>query len=255
MIDWYPGAVHDPHDDVGPFVGGAPYRGVLHTTESAHFPTYKPGTHPHFTVWLDADSKPHVTQHVPISHASSALVHASGQIDTNREGAIQIEIAWFAEKITTAPQVLLLTTRNLMRWIESQTRITRTALPFKAYPASYGPNNGVRLTVDQWKTFTGWCGHEHVPENDHGDPGQIDLHYLLTDPTIRPKILYPRLKVGASGKWVVKLQTLLNAHGAQLHVDGSFGPATGKAVNQFKAKHGLPVNGVVGPGAWSALTR
>src|SRR4051812_25263972 len=173
---WYPAVERDPADDAGPFTT-APARGVLHTTESPHYPTYRPGTHPHFTVWLDDAEQPHVTQHVPIDHASSALVHASGQIDTNREGAIQIEVAWYAAKITSAPRQLLEATRKLMRWVEAQTGITRTTVPFKPYPASYGAGNGVRMRVAQWKSFNGWCGHEHVPENDHGDPGAINMQF------------------------------------------------------------------------------
>jgi hypothetical protein len=30
-----------------------------------------------------------------------------------------------------------------------------------------------------WTRFNGWCGHQHVPNNDHGDPGNIDIGYLL----------------------------------------------------------------------------
>ncbi|HEY6222818.1 MAG TPA: hypothetical protein VIW26_03470, partial [Gemmatimonadales bacterium] len=40
-------------------------------------------------------------------------------------------------------------------------------------------NNGVRFTAAAWLAFDGWCGHQHVPNNDHGDPGAIDIARLL----------------------------------------------------------------------------
>ncbi|MGP3971520.1 hypothetical protein [Streptomyces sp. 6N223] len=51
-------------------------------------------------------------------------------------------------------------------------------MTWKPYPASYGPN-GVRLTGAQWLAYYGWLGHQHVPENDHGDPGDIDFARVL----------------------------------------------------------------------------
>ena len=31
----------------------------------------------------------------------------------------------------------------------------------------------------EWKAFKGVCGHMHVPENDHGDPGAIDFSAIV----------------------------------------------------------------------------
>lgn len=175
---WYPNATRDPQEDGGSMTAG-PARGILHTTESSGYPSYRPGTHPHFTVWVDAAGVPRIRQHVPLNRAARALMHPAGTIDTNRHGAIQIEIATFAAKVTAAPRSLLVATRTLMRWIEQQAGVHRHAPRFKAYPSSYGTNNGVRFTDQQWADFNGWCGHQHVPENDHGDPGLIDITYLL----------------------------------------------------------------------------
>jgi peptidoglycan hydrolase-like protein with peptidoglycan-binding domain len=52
---------------------------------------------------------------------------------------------------------------------------------------------------------------------------------------------------------VTELQTLLNAHGANLTVDGSFGPGTLAAVKTFQGRHGLAVDGIVGPDTKAAL--
>jgi len=61
------------------------------------------------------------------------------------------------------------------------------------------------------------------------------------------------LTVGDSGPAVRELQTLLNAKGATIAVDGDFGAATLAAVKAFQAKSGLIVDGVVGKATLAAL--
>ncbi|MBN9620037.1 MAG: peptidoglycan-binding protein [Actinobacteria bacterium] len=53
---------------------------------------------------------------------------------------------------------------------------------------------------------------------------------------------------------VTDLQELLNQNGANLSVDGDFGPATLAAVENYQSSHGLSVDGVVGPDTKAALT-
>ncbi|HEV2373076.1 MAG TPA: peptidoglycan-binding protein [Streptosporangiaceae bacterium] len=53
---------------------------------------------------------------------------------------------------------------------------------------------------------------------------------------------------------VTELQELLNEHGANLAVDGDFGPATLAAVKTYQADHGLSVDGIVGPQTKASLT-
>ena len=54
---------------------------------------------------------------------------------------------------------------------------------------------------------------------------------------------------------VVWAQEHLVSAGQRLAIDGSFGPATFKAVESFQAGHGLPVDGLIGQATWSALLR
>lgn len=63
----------------------------------------------------------------------------------------------------------------------------------------------------------------------------------------------PLIKKGSSGEAVRKLQRLLNAAGASLEEDGSFGPATDAAVRAYQKAHGLEVDGEVGPMTWGKL--
>jgi peptidoglycan hydrolase-like protein with peptidoglycan-binding domain len=61
---------------------------------------------------------------------------------------------------------------------------------------------------------------------------------------------WPSLRVGAAGEPVRSLQYLLNARGAALIVDGTFGPRTKAAVMAFQRSHGLVANGVVDRATW-----
>lgn len=61
------------------------------------------------------------------------------------------------------------------------------------------------------------------------------------------------LRKGSRGQSVIELQLLLSAAGYPLKADGDFGPATDKAVRGYQAKHGLAVDGYVGPATWKLL--
>lgn len=76
------------------------------------------------------------------------------------------------------------------------------------------------------------------------------LHKKLTGASSTPEPAYPTvtLQKGATGTQVKKLQKCLNKiMDAGLTVDGSFGPATLKAVKAFQKKYKLDVDGSVGP--------
>jgi peptidoglycan hydrolase-like protein with peptidoglycan-binding domain len=55
------------------------------------------------------------------------------------------------------------------------------------------------------------------------------------------------------GERVRDLQKALAAQGIAVSVDGSFGPATDRAVREFQAKAGLKQDGIVGPATWAVL--
>nr|WP_324784504.1 peptidoglycan-binding protein [Streptomyces sp. H51] len=58
---------------------------------------------------------------------------------------------------------------------------------------------------------------------------------------------------GSSGPAVSAVQSELNASGASLTVDGSFGTNTYNAVVAFQSAKGLTADGIVGPLTWRAL--
>lgn len=61
------------------------------------------------------------------------------------------------------------------------------------------------------------------------------------------------LQNGSSGGEVMMLQRALSLLGYNCTVDGSFGPNTQAAVEQFQTAQGLSVDGIAGPDTWNAL--
>ncbi|WP_055588795.1 C40 family peptidase [Streptacidiphilus griseoplanus] len=63
------------------------------------------------------------------------------------------------------------------------------------------------------------------------------------------------VKQGQLSGCVTELQTLLDAGGAALDIDGDFGPATNAAVLAYQSSKGLTADGLVGPATKAALYR
>jgi len=199
-----------PGADLSLFFGDGQYSGsamevncgCLHTTEGPSVVDYNRGAvAPTVTLAPDMASRTvKVYQHFDVDESARALVHASGQPATNTANVFQIELvgtcdpenatSWKIGSKTyragvdyvywpAAPDWALQGLANLMRWLSDKHGIPlKSGLQFKAYPGSYGAN-GVRMSQAQWSQFTGWCGHQHVPQNDHGDPGNIDINRVL----------------------------------------------------------------------------
>jgi hypothetical protein len=126
---------------------------------------------------------------------AKSLVNAPGGVETNNRpgGVIQVEIVGYAAAMATMPDSWYATlARQLDRISVASGVPVAFPCPFVAYPTSYGLNAPQRLSGTDWATVTGWVGHQHVPENLHGDPGDINrLIPLMTQPegpTMPPSI-------------------------------------------------------------------
>lgn len=183
----------------GAYVRGAKPRGVLHTTETTGRPGYKGGASaPHFTQLLVPPFT--LWQHYDTARPSRALKHPAGTIDTNNLGARQIELVAYSDRalakryggvdITNLNAQQIAVIARLLRWLEDVDGIDHHAAQmWKLYPSSAGVGNGIRFSTSAWKAFSGWCGHEHVTANDHGDPSRPAIAALLAAarPITKPK--------------------------------------------------------------------
>jgi uncharacterized protein YgiM (DUF1202 family) len=186
MALWYPAAVvNEATKSGGSFLSDVPFRGVLHTTEGTSFrpqPDSYGGWHtayPHFTL-LAKSTGVTIYQHLPINRAARALKNLRGGVQTNRACAIQIEIVGRAAHSARFSEQLLAALGTWMRWVEQETGVKRMApLEFTGSSHGAGVNAPSRMSNSEWLEFDGWCGHQHVPENDHWDPGRINIGRLL----------------------------------------------------------------------------
>ncbi|HET8845149.1 MAG TPA: peptidoglycan-binding protein [Ktedonobacteraceae bacterium] len=81
-------------------------------------------------------------------------------------------------------------------------------------------------------------------------------HGLGVDGIVGPQT-WPALIIttqqGSTGSAVQALQRELNAHGANLTVDGNFGALTATATRNFQSSQGIGVDGIAGPQTWQYL--
>lgn len=177
---------------------------VVHTTETMGWPGYDEGaTAP------NATGRPVVAQHgvsrigwrahFPADVMSRALRNEAGGVQTNADGAHQIELVGTCDPATAkkwcaeghrpgidfvywpnAPWWALEGLAQYLAWCHKALGVPLVAAPlWVAYPASANPSRWARMTPRTWDSFRGVCGHQHVPENVHGDPGDLDIARVI----------------------------------------------------------------------------
>ncbi|MFE6282174.1 N-acetylmuramoyl-L-alanine amidase [Streptomyces sp. NPDC057877] len=167
---------------------------LWHSTEGTSLPSYGGGASaPNLTAKPDFAARRLVWyQHFDFDTSSRALRNLSGGVETNTLNVCQVEIVgtcdpaahrrWGSTPHLYTPQLPDWAVRDLAafaRWAHQQHGVPLTSgLTFKPYPSSYG-SNGVRMTNSRWVAFKGHCGHQHAPENDHGDPGAFPMAAIL----------------------------------------------------------------------------
>ncbi|MGV9567234.1 GH25 family lysozyme [Streptomyces sp. NPDC003480] len=114
---------------------------------------------------------------------------------------------------------------------------------------------------DGWSTYAFWQtsdsgtfpGDQDVFNGTAQDLRNLAVNGTYTPPPPPSASAWPIVQQGYSGRQVTTIQYLLNAHGAALSVDGSFGTGTRDAVIAFQTRNHLTADGIVGPGTWKAL--
>jgi hypothetical protein len=196
VSDWLPGCTRQDFGTNGGSWTRAPAIICLHSTEGTSFPGYNGGKDaPHFTINVATGER---RQHIPMSVAARALAHPSGTPETNRAGVIQIEVigtcdpahrgdsGWLYLPEMGADQIANLS--RLMRDISNDQRIPwQSTVAFEPYPSPAYGSGHPRLSTSSFASYAGVLGHQHVPSNDHGDPGNLPIAALLGDtPTPQP---------------------------------------------------------------------
>ena len=103
---------------------------------------------------------------------------------------------------------------------------------------------GVAIAKGILKTL----GIAYVPVAAQNGAGEANSTSLV--------VTIPVLKSGSKGGKVKALQAMLKGYGYGLGiwgVDGDFGAATVKAVQQYQKKNGLTADGIVGKATWAKL--
>lgn len=230
MAVWHPGAKRVIYSDIGPFMD-VPAKIVWHTIEGNHLPRYQ-NSHPHFT--LDPRTGD-LWQHSPINRGTKTLKNLGGGVETNRAHAIQIELFGFAKDTADWPDRYYEEIADLARWIERNGNVQRRCtVDFRVTP------HHRRLSGEGWLRYAGHLGHQHVPENDHWDPGAFRIDKVLSlrdDP-------HRRFNDSERGPDVVAFQRAVNR----------------VARNNCRPDHRVEVDGIYGPqtekhGAWAAWMR
>ena len=165
---------------------------VLHSTEGTGTTDYQDGAvAPHFT--LDPEDGK-IWQHVSLGKAARALKNTSGGVETNRAGAVQVEIIGTCDPshrgdkgwtylpdmdaaMAARVKVLLDLIHDALPAIPLTASVTFEPYPDPGYGSGYP-----RLSNKAWGSYKGLCGHQHVPEQTHGDPGDIPLDLILKGP-------------------------------------------------------------------------
>lgn len=213
---------------------------VWHSTEGLSWPGYSGGaTAPNLTVFLSIkERKLYARQHFAGDISSRALENRAGGVQTNTLNCFQVEVigtcdsryktSWGSLKagvdyfyLPDLPQWATDLLAEIPAWLHE----TFPNFPIKdgaprgwvQYPGSYGLNAKQRITFSEWPNTYGMIGHEHVPENVHGDPGDLDIKAIVASATgvtvppappvvVPPVIIDPKSPasyfVGAKGDFI-----------------------------------------------------
>jgi hypothetical protein len=195
---------------------------VLHTTETMGWPGYDNAgpagsSAPHYTALpVIKPGRVDWRQHFSELESSRALRNLPGGVETNTLNCVQVELVgtcdaahaktWGGKKAGVdyiywpdAPEWALGALADFIADLHKRLGVPLTTPKlWLAYgkddrapgrvPASYG-DSPARMSGAEWSRFTGVCGHQHVPENVHGDPGRFPIDALMAkvDALVDPK--------------------------------------------------------------------
>lgn len=191
MEAWLPGYEHDTREaDAGAGLNVLPGgdKAILHTTESPR------GSYDGVrSLWRGSQNwgrgLPHFIQDgtrfvqlLPLTVNAYTLANPPGPPDTNRAGhVVQVERCGYAAQPMADDEY-----DACGRWLADLV-LAGVGLNLANHPKFYGagegivlasPSSPIRMGAADYTAFDGFAGHQHVPQNDHWDPGGIDGNRL-----------------------------------------------------------------------------
>lgn len=161
---------------------------VVHTTEGSNWPGYAGGGNaPHVTLRHTGA----IRQHIDSDYSSKALENDRGGVETNNDGVLQVECIGSCDRAYADKHDLFFwpdaTDKDLeplaefLAWAHTEhgVPLTTRSLVWSDFNAAY-EGAPQRMSFKQWRAFSGICGHQHVPENAHWDPGKLPVDRAVT---------------------------------------------------------------------------
>lgn len=250
---------------------------LLHTTETSGWPGYGGGgSAPHSTIMPLPGKGIYVREHIPENQYAKALENRSGGVETNTSGVLQYELIGTCDEgrkgqlyyWPEADDAVMEALAAYLKPIIKRHDIPATCdVSFKSYnrgrnPSSYGLDNGVRMSWSKWRSYKGFCGHQHAPENNHGDPGDFKIDKLLkflggsTSGTSTTTTTEPVSTGGSDDDYYEPYGTSLTVEQIQrivdVKADGYYGDDTEAAVARYQRDLGVEADGFWGPSTQKA---
>ena len=179
-MTWLPGYVHVPLGKAG----GSYDRTnnpklVWHTTEGGSLAGAETAFYsypPHLGVDPDAGMK---HQYIDLDRHAYSM----GNSDAEDSYAIQVEVVGYAaETHTWSDRRLQWLAEHVVVPVQQAVGVPDTWTDFYGEGSGFvlaSPSSPIRLSMAEWDGFTGHVGHQHVPGDDHWDPGALPIDRIL----------------------------------------------------------------------------
>lgn len=238
---------------------------LWHDTEGVSWPGYNGGaTAPNSTVFLSIkERRMYMRSHFAWNRSARALENRPGGVETNTLNVFQVEIIGTCDPryrktwgtmtagvdyfyIPDLPQWAIDELAKIPAWLHQVSPafpiVDGAPRGWLPYPASYGNDNGQRMTTAEWNAGRGMIGHQHARENDHGDPGDLDVPAIVTSATgtvvpPAPPVVVPPVVIDAK-----------DPKNYFVGAKGDYITDYGKRIVLWSAALGLPAPYKIGPG-------
>ncbi len=223
----------------------SPWRFVFHTVEA------KPSASGFRAMAARHENPPHLwampsadllLQTIPLNRSAYALARP-GNLQTNRLHAVQVEVWGFAAEMGDVhPQVLAWLAERLLAPVARLVPINLGSTQPAGGRHCIGKASRCRMTRQEWYAFNGVCGHQNVPDNDHWDPGKLDVAVIAAR---------ARATMGSSG--AVRREEPGSAHDGPGFAAERDEDAADSWSSETGSEHAMAYRPMAGEGSWTEL--